>query len=93
MIRDFRYGSFASILPCPTSRPLSTTPDITTRLLMADRTGHRIHSEECSRVDWRSTPRYAATAKRRWERAIVRLLTLRKWSAQRLVQHGLSSSP
>ena len=46
---------------------------------MADRTETRIHSEECNRVDWRSTLRYAATAKRRWERDIVRLLTLRRW--------------
>jgi hypothetical protein len=28
--RHDRFGSFASILPCPLSRPLSTTPDITT---------------------------------------------------------------
>ena len=40
---------------------------------MADRTETRIHSEECNRVDWRRTLRSAATAKRRWERDIVRL--------------------
>jgi hypothetical protein len=36
---------------------------------------------------------YAATAKRRWERDIARLFTLESGAAQRLVQHGLSSSP
>jgi hypothetical protein len=30
-------------------------------------------------VDWRITLRCAATTKRRWERDIVRLRTLRKW--------------
>jgi hypothetical protein len=48
------------------------------RRRMADRTEHRIHSEECNRVSWRCTPRYTATAKRRWDRDIVRLLMLRK---------------
>jgi hypothetical protein len=47
---------------------------------------HGIYSEECNRADWRGTLRYAAAAKRRWQRDIVRLPTLRKWSAQRLVQ-------
>jgi len=61
--------------------------------MIADRTEHRIHSQACNRVDWRSTLRYAATAKRRRERDIVTLLTLRNGSAQRLVQHGLSSPP
>jgi hypothetical protein len=36
-----------------------------------------VHSD--NRVAWRSTLRYAATAKRKWKRDIVRLLTLRKW--------------
>jgi len=62
----------------------------------ADRTERRIHSEECNRVDWCSTLRYAATAKRRWEREIVRLLTLRKWvgtafGTARLVEFALSA--
>jgi hypothetical protein len=38
-----------------------------------------VGSEERNRVDWRSTLRHAPTAKRRWERDIVRLLTLREW--------------
>ncbi len=64
--------------------------------MMADRIEHRIHSEECNRVDWRSTLRYAATAKRRWDRDIVRLLTLRKWvgtafGTARLVEFALSA--
>src|SRR5712691_11920862 len=54
---------------------------------------HRAHPEECNRADWRSTLRYAAAAKRRWKREIVRLPTLRSGSAQRLVQHGSLSSP
>jgi hypothetical protein len=63
---------------------------------MADRTEHRIHSEECNRVDWRSTLRYAATAKRSWERDIVRLLMLRKWvgtafGTARLIEFALSA--
>jgi hypothetical protein len=45
--------------------------------MMADRTC--IHSGMCNRADWRSTLRYAATAKRSWKRDIVRLATLRKW--------------
>jgi len=36
-------------------------------------------SEDCNRFHWLSTLRYAITAKRRWERDIVRLPTLRKW--------------
>jgi hypothetical protein len=40
-----------------------------------------------------SAVRHPATAKRRRECEIVRLVTLRRCSAQRLVQHGLSSSP
>jgi hypothetical protein len=51
---------------------------------MAGRTEHRIHSEKSNRVHWRSTLRYAATAKRRWGRDIVRLRTLRMWPAQHL---------
>jgi len=52
--------------------------------------------EECNRVDWRSTLRYAATAKRRWERDIVRLLTLRRWvgtafGTARLIEFALSA--
>jgi len=39
--------------------------------MIADRTEHRIHSQACNRVDWRSTLRYAATAKRRWERDLM----------------------
>jgi hypothetical protein len=63
---------------------------------MVGRTEHRIHLEECNRVDWRSTLRYAAAAKRRWERDIVRLLTLRKWvgtafGTARLVELALSA--
>src|SRR5216684_6682202 len=46
---------------------------------------HRAHPEECNRADWRSTLRYAAAAKRRWKREIVRLPSLRSGSAQRLV--------
>src|SRR6266849_9600395 len=54
---------------------------------------HRAHPEECNRADWRSTLRYAAAAKRRWKREIVRLPSLRSGSAQRVVQHGSLSSP
>jgi hypothetical protein len=54
--------------------------DFTKTAMMADRTETRIHSEECNRVDWRRTLRSAATAKRRWERDIVRLPMLRKWA-------------
>jgi hypothetical protein len=41
--------------------------------MMAGRIEHRIHSEDCNRVDWRSALRYAATAKRRWERDLLLL--------------------
>jgi hypothetical protein len=63
---------------------------------MTDRTEHRIHSEESNRVDWRSTLRYGATAKRRRERDIVRLLMLRKWvgtafGTARLIEFSLSA--
>jgi hypothetical protein len=44
--------------------------------MMAGRIEYRIHSEECNRVDWRSTLRYAATAKRRWERDLLLLAFL-----------------
>jgi len=62
---------------------------------MPDRTEHR-NSEECNRVDWRSTLRNVARAKRRWERDIVRLLMLRKWvgtafGTARLIEFALSA--
>jgi hypothetical protein len=64
--------------------------------MMADGTERGFHSEECNRADWRSTLRYAATAKRRSKRDIVRLLTLRKrvgtaFGTARLVELALSA--
>src|SRR5258708_6360770 len=55
-----------------------------------------VGSKECNRVEWRSTLRYAATAKRRWERDIVRLLTLSKmvgtaFGTARLIRFALSA--
>jgi hypothetical protein len=60
--------------------------------MMADRTSL---GRARNRVDWRSTLRSAATAKRRWERDIIRLLTLRKWAGTafgtaRLIEFALS---
>src|SRR5260370_3823838 len=57
---------------------------------------HRAHPEECNRADWHSTLRYAAAAKRRWKREIVRLPTLRKrigtaFGTARLVEFALSA--
>jgi hypothetical protein len=57
---------------------------------------HRADSEECNRADWRSTLRYAAAAKRRWKREIVRLPTLRRrvgtpFGTARLVEFALSA--
>jgi hypothetical protein len=54
------------------------------------------HPEECDRVDWRSTLRYAATVKRRRECDIVRLVALRRWGGTafgtaRLVEFALSA--
>jgi hypothetical protein len=72
------FQSFAQSIDPPDELGLIDRKTILFRASRPDRTEHRIHSEERNRVSWRSTPRYAAAAKRKWERDIVRLLMLRK---------------
>jgi hypothetical protein len=75
--------------------------EVSMRLALAHTTLHsagawRELTRKSAIANWRSTLRHEATAKRRWEHDIVRLLTLRKWvgtafGTARLV--GLASAP
>src|ERR1700730_13272236 len=67
MAPNGRFGSFASILPCPLSRPLSTTLDITT----SDRTPSacRLPAPDLQTTDT------AAAAPASWLRSIWRHVT------------------
>src|ERR1700730_9286484 len=83
MVAQFNRQELAGCSRVTVARPtrFESCPQIRIAI-MAGRpvcTEHRIHAEERNRIDSRSTLRYAAPAKRRWERDIVRLLTLRKW--------------